>query len=158
MRKTATLAALATLAVPATALAGKPDKPKPTKPDKPAKEYCAPKQVGYHAKGTFVSGALEQTAGAGTARRGDDRYSGELVVTVTKANHKGTKGEQTFTVENARVRFHPRTDTTPTAGDRIKVHGKITRLGKKCDTTNFTPTVTVRKVGVKAPKVKHPMA
>lgn len=152
MRKSTTLIAMAALAtVPATATA-KPKPDKPSKPDKPAKEYCAPKTVGFHAKGTYVSSDLTQTKGADTARRGDDRYSGELTVMVTKANRKHQTGEQTYTLENARVRLHPAKTTEAAAGDRVKVHGKLTRLGKKCDTTGFTPTVTVRKVDIKAKK------
>lgn len=142
---TAALVALAAVAGPASAGATKPK-------DKPAKSYCSPKKVGYNATGALKSSTLTQTAGADTKARGDDRYSGDLVVTVTKTNHKSTKGEQTFTLQNARVRFHPKKDTVPAAGDRVKVHGSITKLGKGCDTTGFTPTVTVRRADVKAKK------
>ncbi len=154
MRTTTTLLALAALAAPATAAAGdKPHRPKPAKAD------CTAKTTGFHARGTYVSSELTQTAGADTERRGDDRYSGDLVVDVVKANHKAATGEQTYTLENARVRLHPRKGTTPAAGDRVKVHGRITRLGKKCDRTGFTPTATVRKVDIKAAKAaKAPKA
>ncbi len=121
-----------------------------TKPDKTKPSYCVPKKVGYAASGTFVSGDVKKTAGANTAKRSDDRYSGEIVVNVKKANHKGLKGEQTITLTNTRVKFHPRNDTVVAAGDRVKLSGRITRLGKKCDTTGFEPTVTARKVDIKA--------
>ena len=143
---TAAIAALA--AVPAQA-----------KPDKAAKapKDCTAKKVGYNAKGTLVSQTLTQSAGADTPTdTSDDRYSGTLVVNVTKANHKGQKGEQTYTVENARVNFYDAnddgTDEMPAAGDRVKVHGKVTKLKKKCDSTGFTPEVTVRKVDFKQAK------
>jgi hypothetical protein len=144
MRKTLMYGIAIAVAVPATATAAKP--PKPTKPY----GVCTPKAVGYHATGTYESGTLTQTAGADTAKRGDDRYSGDVVVTVKKANHKGLKGEQTFTLTNARVKFHPRKDTSVAAGDRIKLAGKVTKLAKKCDATGFEPTLTARKADIKA--------
>jgi hypothetical protein len=134
---------LATAAVPAGADAKKPVK---------SPYACTPKTVGYNAKGTFVSGHWTQTAGADTEKRGDDRYSGEMVVNVTKANHKGLKGEQPITFTNARVKFHPRNDTDVAAGDRVKVHGKVTKLPKKCDATGFEPTLTAKKIDFKAKK------
>jgi hypothetical protein len=134
-------ALVAVALTPATAPA-KP-KPKPTK-------YCVPKKVGFKARGTFVSGQLSQTKGADTARRGDDRYSGSIVVEVKKANHGAPKGEQAYTLENARVRFHPRKDTTPDAGDRVKLSGKLTRVkGKRCSNPGISAT-TVRKLDIKA--------
>jgi hypothetical protein len=142
-----------TLAVPANA---KP--PHPTKPAKP--RDCEPRDVGFNASGTLISQALTQTAGADTDKRGDDRYSGTLTVDVKKANHHAPRGEQTYTVENGRVRFYDadrdHVADTPKPGDRVKVHGKITKLGKKCDATGSTPTVTVRKVDFKAAKAPKP--
>jgi hypothetical protein len=143
------IALAVTLAVPANA--------KPPHPPKTAKaKDCTPHNVGYNAKGTLVSQALTQTAGADTAKRGDDRYSGTLTVDVKKANHRAPQGEQTYTVENGRVHFYDadrdHVADTPKAGDRVKVHGKIAKLGKKCDASGFTPTVTVRKVDFKAAK------
>jgi hypothetical protein len=138
------IALAVTLAVPANA------KPHPAKPPK-AKE-CKSHNVGYNARGTLVSQTLTQTAGADTAKRGDDRYSGTLTVDVKKANHRAPQGEQTYTVDNARVHG----SDTAKAGDRVKIHGKITKLGKKCDATGSTPTVTVRKVDFKAAKAPKP--
>ena len=133
---------LATAAVPATAEAKK----------KPGPYQCVPKTVGYHASGTYVSGSLTQTEGVDTERRGDDRYSGDIVVDVKKVNHKGLKGEQTFTLTNARVKFHPRNDTSIEAGDRVKLKGKVTKLPRKCDDTGFEPTFTAKKADFKAKK------
>lgn len=132
----------------------KPDKPVAAKGAKSAK--CTPRAVGYKARGTLVSSALTQSAGADTAKRGDDRYSGTVEVDVAKANHRAPKGPQSFTVTDARVKFYDAdrdgTADVPKAGDRVKLHGKITRLAKKCDQSAFTPTVTVRKIGFKQAK------
>ena len=135
---------LATAAVPAAADA-KADKDKPS-------PYCTPKSVGYNAKGTYESGSLTQTQGADTAERGDDRYSGTIVVSVTKANHKGLKGTQDVTLTDARVKFHPRNDSELAAGDRVKLSGKVTKLPKKCSTTGFEPKFTAKKADFKAKK------
>jgi hypothetical protein len=155
MRRVAicSVALMAAFVVPASA--------KPPKPPKP--KDCTPHDVGYKAAGDLVSQALTQSQGGDTAKRGDDRYSGTLTVEVKKANHRAPQGEQTYTVENARVHFydadHNHVADVPQAGDRVKVSGKITKLRKKCDTTGFTPTVTVRKVDFKAPKAaKAPKA
>jgi hypothetical protein len=146
------VALAAILAVPAQA---KPTKPHPAKSHK-----CTPHKVAYRASGTLVSESLSQTAGADTPKRGDDRYSGTLTVDVTKANHHAAKGEQTYTLDNARVRFydadHNGTRDEPKAGDRAKLIGKITRLSKKCDATGFTPTITIRKVDFKPAKTAKP--
>ena len=125
---------------------------------KPGKSHkCTPHAVAYAAAGTLESQSLSQTKGADTTKRSDDRYSGSLTVDVKRANHHGATGSQTYTVDNARVRFydanHDGTADAPKAGDRVKVKGRITRLGKKCDATGFTPTVTVRKVELKPAKV-----
>ena len=160
-----TLVATVAVAVPAQAKPGA--EPRPEKAAKPAKaakaaaaKSCTPRAVGYNARGILVSQALIQTAGRDTAERGDDRYSGELTVDVVKANHRAAKGEQTYTVTDARVRFadanHDDVADVPALGDRVKVHGKITRLAKKCDQAGFTPTVTVRNVKFKAPKSAEP--
>jgi hypothetical protein len=76
---------------------------------------------------------------------------------VKRANHHGATGSQTYTVSDARVRFHDAdhdgTADAPKAGDRVKLNGRVTRLGKKCDASGFTPTVTVRRVELKPAKV-----
>jgi hypothetical protein len=144
----------------APALATKPQHPdhpvKPAKPNHGTSNTCKAHNVGYNAKGTLVSQALTQTAGADTATKKDDRYSGDVVVNVTKANHKAPKGEQTFTLTNAKVSWYDvnkdGTADVPAAGDRVSVHGKITKLSKKCDQTGFTPTVTVKKLSFKQAK------
>jgi len=113
-----------------------------------AKNCSKPLSVGYNARGTFVSATLTQTKGQDTAKQGDDRWSGPITVNVTKANHKAPTGEQTFTLTNARVFSRE----APKAGDKVRLHGKITKLRHGCDATGFTPEITVRHVHVAAPK------
>jgi hypothetical protein len=146
MTKHSILAGGAVLAValtPAVAPAKPPKKPHPTK-------YCVPKRIGFHARGTFVASALTQTKGTATAKRRDDRYSGEITVDVKRANHHAPKGEQTYTLSNARVRFHPRRDTSPAPGDRVHVRGRLTRVrGRHCANAGII-ALTVRRVDIKA--------
>jgi hypothetical protein len=127
---------------------------KPPKPPRPGQ--CEPRAVGFNASGTLLGQALTQTAGGDTAKRTDDRYSGTVTVNVLKANHGAPTGNQTYTLENDRAKFHDadhdHVADVPAVGDRVKVKGKITRLKKKCDSSGFTPTIDVRRVHFKPPK------
>jgi hypothetical protein len=146
----------------APALATKPQHPdhpaKPAKPSKPATpSKCKTHKVGYNAKGVLVSQALSQTQGTATPTdKSDDRYSGDVTVNVAKANHNAPKGPQTFTLTDAKVSWYDAnkdgTADVPAAGDTVGIHGKITKLSKKCDQTGFTPTVTVKKLSFKQAK------
>jgi len=123
----------------------------------PAKSHaCTPHRVAYVVSGTLVSQGLVQTAGQSTAKRSDDRYSGDVTVNVTKANHHATTGLQTYTVTNVHVRFfdrnHDGTKDQPVAGDRVKLIGKITKLARHCDQTGFQAQITIRRVVFHAPK------
>jgi hypothetical protein len=154
MRKAVLLATFLAVAamVPAEARSPKPDRAKD-----PAKSHkCRPHDAGYHARGTLVTANITQTAGSTTAERGDDRYSGNVTVDVSKVNHHGATGQQTYTLDNVRVRFydrdHDHVADQPQAGDRVRIKGKITLLPKRCDASGFTSTITVRKVEFKPPK------
>ena len=147
-----TAAAGAALAI-TPALASKPAS-KPTHPatsqkgkantKAKAKGRCKVHTVGYNAKGTLVSQTLTQTAGADTATdTSDDRWSGDVVVNVTWANHKSPKGEQTFTLANANVAFYNTTNTT-TAGDKVLIHGKISHQAKKCNGPDSAAVTTIK--------------
>ena len=134
-----------------------PAQAKSPKPDHPTKSHkCRAHSSGYHARGTLVTATLNQTAGSATPERGDDRYSGNVTVDVSKVNHHGDTGVQSYTLDNVRVRFYDRDHNhvadQPQAGDRVRIKGKITLLPKKCDAIGFTPTITVRKVEFKPPK------
>ena len=88
---------------------------------------------------------------------GHHRYSGTIEVIVTRANHRAAKGDQTFTLTDARVVFHHGVNTTaPAAGSRVGLHGKITELPKGCSTTGFSPTITVRNVDIRTAKPVKP--
>src|SRR5258708_699421 len=143
MKKLAALAALALIAAVGTAQA---DKSKPSTPAKPV--ACTPGSEGFKASGTLVVATLTS--------EGHGRYSGTIEVNVTRANHRALKGDQTFTLTHARVRFHHGVSATePPAGSRVKLSGKITELpNKHCTSGGFTPTATVKKVDVKGAKKK----
>jgi hypothetical protein len=151
IKAAATATAIAALAV-APAQAHKPA-------EHPSHSHkCTPHKVGFTAAGKLESAALTQTAGADTATRKDDRYSGSVTVDVKRASHKAPTGSQTYTLDNDRVKFydanHDGTADEPTAGDRVKVKGKYTRLSKKCDQSGFTSTTDVRRVEFRPAKVK----
>jgi hypothetical protein len=142
MRRTALLVMLGVLVlvVPANAH-------KPAKPPKPATPHrCVAHDVGYNATGTLV------VAGTSLTAQGHGRYSGTIEVTVSKANHRAPTGDQTFTLTNARVKFHHGlTAATLAEGDRVGLHGDITELPKHCSTTGLTPMITIRKVDINQP-------
>ncbi|MDX6676032.1 MAG: hypothetical protein QOE31_84 [Solirubrobacteraceae bacterium] len=149
MKKLAAIAAVAAVGLVAPAQAHKPDgvgKPdKPAKAAKAAKGRCGARSVGFNASGTLVTATL--TAGEA------GRYSGTISIAVTRANHGAPKGEQTYTLTDARVRFRNGVDAAaPAAGSRVKLSGKITKLTRKCPTDGFEPAVTVARVDVKAAK------
>lgn len=180
MKKLAIVATLAAAAVAVPAQASKPDNPgsqraaqakaheqgsahrgsssKAASKGK-GKGRCAPRSVGYVASGDFVSSSLTQSKGADTETTRDDRWSGELVVAVKRTNRharadKGTT--KTYTLQDAKLRLADRNDDgsadVPVAGDRTRVQGKITRLNRGCDATDFTAEVKVRSAGFHKPK------
>ena len=152
MKKLSAIAVLVVVGLVAPAQAEKPDRPsKPqaaeqtARPDKAPKGRCAARSVGFNASGTLLTATLTP---------GDaGRYSGTISVMVTRANHGAPKGEQTYTLTDARVKFREGVDAAaPVAGSRVKIGGKITKLNKKCPTDGFVPTVTVQRVHLKAAK------
>ena len=140
MKKVAVLGAFAILALALVA-------PAQAKVGYAPAKACTPRTVGFHATGTLVSSSLTADS--------NGRYSGTIEVNVTRANHKAPTGTQTYTLNAARVKFHKNVDAqSPAPGSRVKVHGKITKLGKRCPTEGFTPEITVRKVDVRQAKQK----
>jgi hypothetical protein len=104
-----------------------------------------PEAVGFKSAGALVSASLTQLP--------DGRYDGTLEANVTRANHRSGTGDQTYTLTDAKVRFHHGVDpTAPATGDRVKTRGKITKLPRHCDQTGFTPTLTIKRVDIKHPK------
>jgi len=139
------LIAVLALAVPAAQAVTYTPAPPPKGPPPPKGHKCTPHNVGYNAVGTLIASSLTGS--------GKGRYSGTLEVQVKRANHRGLTGDQTFTLTSARVIFHHGVDSAnPAVGARVKLHGKVTQLAKKCPADGFTPTVTVRKVDIRQPK------
>lgn len=142
MKKIVVLAALGLLTTVVSAQAAPTYTPAPPPKSHPPKSHrCTPHNVGYYASGTLASASLSE--------EGHRRYSGTLEVHLRRANHHAPRGDQTFTLTGAKVRFHHGVDpTAPAAGSRVKLHGKITQLAKHCPTEGFVPTITVRKVDI----------
>ena len=146
------IAATALLAV-VPAQAKKPQHPShPAQPSHNNKGHhrgtCKVHKVGYNASGTLVSATLTPSGQKG-------RYDGTITVDVKRANHKAPKGTQTFTLTNARVRFGKGVDqTAPAAGSRVRLHGKVTALPRHCNSSGFTPTITINNVRISAPHKK----
>jgi hypothetical protein len=156
MKKIAVLATLALLTAVVSARAAPtytpappppPRKPHPAKPKPhPARPHrCVPRQVGYYASGTLVNASLSE--------EGHRRYGGTLEVDLHRANHGAPIGDQTFTLAGGRVKFHHGVDPgSPAPGSRVKLHGKITKLAKRCPSEGFTPTIAVKKVDIRQAK------
>jgi len=147
MKKLAATVVLIAVGLVAPAQASKPDRPaKPAKPAKAAKGKCATRSVGFNAAGTLLTSTLTMVE--------PGRYSGTISVHVTRANHGAPKGEQTFTLTNARMRFHVGVDAAaPAVGSRVKLSGKISKLNRKCPAGGSVPTVTVKKVNVQPAEI-----
>jgi hypothetical protein len=131
-------------AVAAPAAAKPPHPAHPGHP--PGSHKCTPHNEAYTASGQLVSWSAAQS--------GNGRYTGTITVHVTKTNRhaaeaKGT--DVTYTLTDARVTFGKGANP-PTAGDRVKVIGKVAAIGKKCDQSGFVPTITVHKIGIHTAK------
>jgi len=141
------------LVVPGAALAkGKPENVGKSGSHPTVSHKCKPHSVGYVASGTLSAPAtLTQTAGAGTpADASDDRYSGTLSVTVTKANKHARGATNPVSVTVSDIRLGEGVLTSPAAGTAVKLIGKITKATKKCDQA-AAGVVTVRKAMLTAP-------
>jgi hypothetical protein len=162
MRKIVLLTVLAGLGVVGAARADKPSRPQhpaqaqngahPNRGhrDRSNPKSCASHNEGFNAVGTLVSASL-------TRASGHHRYSGALVVKLTRVDHHAAKGEESFQLTDSRVVFHHGVDATdPAAGSRVGLHGKITELSKPCSTSSFSASVTVRDVDIRRAKAaKH---
>ncbi len=113
----------------------------------PTSHKCTPHAVSYRVSGTLVSGSLTKNS--------DKTYSGTLTVHVTSANDhaKGDKGtNRTYTLDHAKAKLHGANPASLAANSRVNLKGTVTTLAKKCDQTGFTPTVTIKRADIKAPK------
>jgi hypothetical protein len=112
--------------------------------DSAGSHKCKPHKVGYVASGTLLSQKLTKNA--------DGSYSGEVTVEVKHTNHhaktdKGTKAyknlekvDVTFGLADTNSDGSTGLDDLK-AGDRVKLLGQITVLGKNCSQTGFTATI-----------------
>lgn len=160
----AAVAAASLIAVP-LAQAAKPDSPgksaaahaaKPAKPALPAtSKKCKPHNVAFNVRGVSSASALTKNA--------DGTYDGTITLTVKRTNHHA-KGDATktvtYTLDDTRLKLavkdanaDGKIDTTDlAAGDVVKLHGKITKLAKRCDATGFTPATSFRSGRISDPK------
>jgi len=112
----------------------------------PQSHKCASHDAAYVASGQFVSWAATQS-GTGT-------WTGTITVHVTRSNHHAAsdKGNDvTYTLSNARVTFGDGANP-PAVGDPVHLVGKIDELAKHCTQAGTAPTVTIRKLHIRAAK------
>src|SRR5947209_901021 len=114
------------VAMPAAAKPVHPAHPShPSHPGHPStSQKCAAHNDAYIASGRLVSWSAMQT--------GNGTYTGTITVHVTRSNHHAAAGkgsDVTYTLNDSKVRFDKA--NPPLAGDRVKVTGKISVLGKK---------------------------
>jgi hypothetical protein len=147
--------------------------PRTTHTHPPQSHKCKPHRVAYVASGLIADQSLvldgsEPTPTIATASAAGDHnprptYSGDVTIDVKRTNRharddKGTT--KTYTLDHARVLFGlsdqngdgsvDLLDVVP--GSRAKVIGKVTKLARRCDQTDFTPELTIRKLIVHAPR------
>jgi hypothetical protein len=107
---------------------------------------CRPHKVGYIVSGNLLTQTLTKNA--------DGTYSGDVTFEVKHTNHHAKTDKGIAKLENVKVTFGlPDTNNDGSVGlddvkvgDRVKLIGKLTVLAKKCDTKEFTPATTFRKV------------
>lgn len=98
---------------------------------------------GYLVHGFYVGGDLTQVAGADTARWGDDRWSGTVIVEVTKGNKRGRRdvGLSSYAVKDVRV-VGAKDGVVPDEGTRLQLIGKQNAGCAPAPTTPTTPPTT----------------
>jgi hypothetical protein len=137
-----------TLAVAVPALAHPGPATHPTKPSHPSHSHrCAPHKAAY-----VESGTVDATTASTLAKNADGTWTGTLVVDVTRANHhakgdKKTTVTVTFTSATLHVKFDGGT-TGFTAGERVKLIGKLATVAKKCPALSPPATPVFRMVVV----------
>ncbi len=102
---------------------------------------CKKHGKGYLVHGSFAGGDLTRVAGADTERWGDDRYSGTVIVEVSKGNKRGRRdvGLSSYAVTNVRVIGAAADGTLPAEGTRVDLVGK---QKPACDVAPTTPDPT----------------
>lgn len=105
------------------------------------------KGKGYEVQGLLAEGSsLTQVSGADTRRRGDDRFSGKLVVEVKQGNKRGRrdKGLSSYVLDSVRINGAGSGESAlPELGSRVLLVGKQTpawcRPAEPDPTTPTTP-------------------
>lgn len=108
--------------------AGKAQKAKAKSKHK--KDKCL-KGKSYEVRGTLASGSsVTQVAGAGTAKRSDDRYSGTLVVDVLYGNKRGRRdlGVSSYAISSVPLRGIAK-GAQPAVDSPIQLVGRQTLAG-----------------------------
>lgn len=136
------------VAVPAIAQASKGGNPKSGTNHPTQSHKCKPHNVAYVEWGTVDATTASTLAGS------NGTWTGTLVVDVTKTNHaaRGDKGKTitySFTSAKLRVRFDHGV-TGFTAGERVKLIGKLATVGKNCTPLSPAATPVINKVIVHA--------
>jgi hypothetical protein len=140
MKSSLRIAAFASAASVFVAVPALAKGPHPTHPTHPSNSHkCTPHSVGFVASGTLQSW--------GATPDGKGGYNGTVMMTVTRTNHHaaGIGPTHTFTFSGAKVHFG-KGGNPPVAGERVKVIGKITEVGKKCSDQTGSGVVTITKV------------
>ncbi len=92
---------------------------------------CAPHNVAY-----IVSGTVSSTPASTLAANSDGTWSGATAINVTQTNHwaRAAKGTtQTYTFTNSKLAVDMASGATSfSAGERVKMIGKIAVVSKKC--------------------------
>jgi len=107
---------------------------------------CKPHRVAYVAAGILVSESLEEGE--------HNTYSGELTVEVQRTNRHAREDKgmtKTYVVEGVHV-HGPVSVEALEAGDRARLIGGVTKLPRKCESSEFSPTTTIRKLIFHAPR------
>lgn len=110
-------------------------------------QRCMPRNVGY-----VESGTIDASTPSTLAQNSDGTWSGTLVVDVTRPNHwakadSGTTVTETFTDAKLRVRFDGTTSGF-TAGERVRLIGKLAVVAKRCTATGSQASPVFRMIVV----------
>jgi hypothetical protein len=112
---------------------------------------CQTHHVAYVESGTVAA-----TPASTLAKNTDGTWSGTVVATITKTNHRadGDEGKTvTYTFTSAKLRVSLPSGTTGlTAGERVKLIGKLAVLAGKC------PAPTTAAAPVFSKVIVHPAA
>lgn len=109
-----------------------------------------------HNRAYVESGTVDSTTPSTLAQNSDGTWSGTLVVDVTRANRaaRGDRGQTvTYTFTNAALDVAFDNGSSGfTAGEPVRLIGKIAATAKKCPAPSSAPAPVFRRVVVDAPQ------